>query len=74
MHRPNEPDPFYSKKPGKPSQVAKYEPRKELDAKAMQFDEETRHKTRKYEARYNKLLRKFEYNKVITMVLSFDIR
>ena len=52
----------------------KYNPRKELEAKEMQFDEETKHKTKKYEARYNKLLRKFEYNKVLTMALSFDIR
>ena len=38
------------------------------------LDGETVQVRRKYETKYNKLFRKFEYNKVLTMALSTNIR
>ena len=40
----------------------------------MSLDGETVQVRRKYETKYNRLFRKFEYNKVLTMALSTNIR
>ena len=65
---------MFVKKPGKESSVLAYKPKKTADAATMRFDDETKHKSKKFENKYNRLFRKFEYNKVLTMALSFEIR
>jgi len=52
-----------------------YKPsRKSEIEKSNRPDGEVIHKTKKYENIYNKLFRKFEYNRVLTMALSTNIR
>ena len=52
-----------------------YKPsRKSEIEKSNRPDGEVVHKTKKYENIYNKLFRKFEYNRVLTMALSTNIR
>ena len=52
-----------------------YKPsRKSEIEKSNRPDGEVVHKTKKYENIYNKLFRKFEYNRVLTMTLSTNIR
>ena len=52
-----------------------YKPsRKSEVEKSNRPDGEVVHKTKKYENIYNKLFRKFEYNRVLTMALSTNIR
>ena len=42
--------------------------------KGVVVDGQTSHKRRNYEKKYNKLFRKFEYDKVMSMSLSTNIR
>ena len=52
-----------------------YKPsRKSEVEKSNRPDGEVVHKTKKYENIYNKLFRKFEYNRVLTISLSANIR
>ena len=71
---PNEKEKMFIKKAGKESENKLYDPVRHEEAKKMKFDEETIHKNKTYETRYNKLFRKFEYNKVLTVALSYNIR
>ena len=43
-------------------------------ANLITVDGETEQKRKKHENKYNRLFRKFEYNKALTMALSSDIR
>ena len=74
VHRKNESEPVFIKKPGKQPVKKMFQPDRTGAAAEMKFDNETEHKTKVYENRYNKLFRKFEYNKVLTMTLAYNIR
>lgn len=74
VERPGEEKAMFVKKAGKPRLIPMYDPERRGDAVKMKFDDQTVHKTKVYENRYNKLFRKFEFNKVLTMALSYNIR